>query len=224
MLKTRSTWPPGGWMYLEAATGWRLPQGLTFTQSVNAIVQHRKQNKQHNLSTKETEVEATLDTYTCARLKNDPAWCISAADSSFSQPPLGPRHAPAEGKGSAAGAKFLSNVGAGIKTWLEWFGNGKPVDQKTAEERAVVCVNCVKNVKGGIKERFTAIAAKEIFAVFQSLNDLDLHTKLDSELNACSACDCPVKAKVWVPLPHIKKHMASETFKILPENCWIKTE
>lgn len=210
-------------MYLEAATGWRLPAGLTFTQSVNAIVQHRKQNKQHNLSTKESEVEALLDGYTCARLRNDPAWCISTKDSSFSSPPSAQRPVPVEAKGSAADVpRFLSNVGAGIKTWLEWFGNGKPVDQKTAEERAVVCVNCVKNVKGGIKERFTAIAAKEIFAVFQSLNDLDLHTKYDAELNVCTTCSCPVRAKVWVPIDHVKKHMAPETFAILPEHCWIR--
>jgi len=79
-------------------------------------------------------------------------------------------------------------------------------------------------VKGSILERFSAAAGKEILAIFSTLNDLNLKTSLDSQLNVCSVCDCALKAKVWCPLDVFKPHMKKETIEALPAHCWILQE
>lgn len=225
MLKSRSTWPPGGWQFLEPATGWRAPAGLTFDQTVNAIIKHRLANRQHRLSTDYDMVAQQLDDYTCARLKNDPYYCGQAMPQSFTVP-LPKRSRRAEGGESVAGgARFLANTSAGIKLWIDWFGEGKPVEPALAEQRAGICVECPMNdKKGGILERFTVMAGREILAIFSALNDLNLHTSQDEKLKVCKACDCPMKAKVWAPLDIIKKHLPQNAFDELHEKCWIRHE
>jgi hypothetical protein len=32
---------------------------------------------------------------------------------------------------------------------------------------------------------------------------------------------CPLKLKVWAPLPLIKKHLSQEVKNDLPAHCWI---
>lgn len=224
MLKSRSTWPPGGWAFLEPATGWRPPAGLTFDQVVRAIIKHRLANRQHKLSTDEDVVAQQLDDYTCARLKNDPFYCAEAVTASFPVP-LPKRAARAGAENVAGGARFLANTSAGIKLWIDWFGEGKPVDIPIAEERARICVACPMNdKKGGVMEWFTGIAAREIMAIFSALNDLNLHTTKDDLLKVCLACECPLKAKVWAPLPIIKKHLSKDRFDRLDPGCWIRNE
>jgi len=40
----------------------------------------------------------------------------------------------------------------------------------------------------------------------------------------CEACLCPMKAKVHVPIHHIKKHMKPEVQAKLDLRCWITKE
>jgi len=225
MLKSRTTWPPGGWEFLEPATQWKAPRGLTFEQTVEAIIRHRRANRQHKLSTDFDVVSQQLDDYTCARLGNNPFYCAPDNPASFTVPlPKRSRRAGAEGV--AGGGKFLANTAAGIKLWIDWFGEGKPVDVTVAEERARICTNCPMNDKkmGNIFEWFTGVAAKEIMAIFSALNDLNLHTSQDEKLKVCQACDCPLKAKVWAPLPIIKKHLSTDRMSRLHQDCWIRHE
>lgn len=216
-------WPPGGWKYLEAATGWRAPEGLTFDQTVQAIIQHRMANRQYRLATDPELVAQQLDDYTCARLKNSPSWCSTDTPESFTVP-LPKRSQHVEAGGVAGGVRHLANTGAGIKLWIDWFGEGKPVDKTTAEKRAKICSECPKNAKMDIWQWFTGVAAKELKAIFSVLHDLDLRTSRDETLRVCKACDCPLKAKVWAPIHIIKKHLSQETQAKLVENCWIRNE
>jgi hypothetical protein len=228
MLKSRTSWPPGGWLFLEPATGWRAPKGLTFGQVVSAIIQHRKQNRQHKLTTDPDQVADQLDAYTCARLRFDPAFCVAdpGPARNFTVPLPSPGQPVRAGKGSvAAVARFLSNTTAGIKLWIDWFGDGKPVEKARAEARAAICVDCPQNDKASnVLDWFTGIAAREIMAIFSALNDLNLHTSKDPDLKVCKACDCPLRAKVWPPLAIIKKHLSKERFDKLDRACWIRHE
>lgn len=224
MLKSRTTWPPKGWMFLEPSTGWRAPTGLTFDQTVRAIIGHRTNNRQYRLATDYDVVAQQLDDYTCARLKNDPHWCADHRPESFTVP-LPRRSLRAEAGSVAAGSRFLANTSAGIKLWIDWFGEGKPVDKPLAEKRAEICAGCPQNDrKGNILEWFTGIAAKEILAIFSALKDLNLSTSKDDVLKVCQACDCPLKAKVWAPLHIIKKHLSKDRFDRLDPQCWIRHE
>lgn len=230
MLKSRTSWPPGGWIFLEPATGWRAPQGLTFGQVVDAIIKHRRQNKQHKLSTNADEVADQLDAYTCARLKYDPAFCVPTPPTgtarNFTVPLPNQVRAVRANEGSvAAVARFLSSTNAGIKVWLDWFGDGKPVNPALAEVRATICSECPENDKAAnILEWFTGVAARGIMAIFSALNDLNLHTSKDEELKVCKVCDCPLKAKVWVPLYIVKKEMTGDRMAQLHPKCWIRHE
>lgn len=225
MLKSRSKYPPGGWRFREPAMNWILPSGLGFKQAVEAITNKRKQNPRFKLPTDSVTVEAELDSFTCALLKNDPYYCDGPEATSFPKP-LPVKQQPVGGRESAVGGgiSFLQNVNVGIKVWRDWFGSGKPAEKSLAEKRAAVCSKCEFNVKGNFFERFSAAAGKELLAILNTLNDLDLHTSLDSELNVCEICDCALRAKVWCPLDVFAPHMSKETLDALPSWCWIVGE
>lgn len=233
MLKSRSTRPPGGWKFTQPESGWSLPvpDGVTFSSAVDRIITHRNQNPRFNLSTDRSTVEAELDNFTCARLKHDPSWCIAGQAASFTIPPLSRRQPVGAGASAVtAASKFLSNTFVGIKTWISFFGDGKPVAKEVANKRASACLSgndgkmCPFHVKGDIFQRFNKAAATEIMGIMGALKDLDMHSERESELGVCDLCDCPMSAKIWAPLPIIKKHMEKKTFDSLPEWCWIKAE
>jgi hypothetical protein len=194
-------------------------------QVVDAIIKHRLANKQHRLSTDPDVVAQQLDDYTCARLQNHPSWCAQQEmprSFTFPRPKRSIRAGEEEG-GVAGGVRLLKNTATGIKTWIDWFGEGKPVDQTTADVRALVCADCPQNDRQkGIFAWFTGAAVKEIKAIFSALNDLNMKTPYDDKLNVCKACDCPLKAKVWAPMHIIKKHLSKEAFNRLDDRCWIR--
>lgn len=227
MLKSRSMWPPGGWAFLQPETGWRAPSGLSFDQVVNAIIDHRQRNPRFKLATDKATVANELDNYTCAILKNNSHWCATESIANFSKPLPVKRH-QAGAKGSVAGAsKFLENAKAGIKLWMEWFGDGKLVDKEVATKRAGVCVTCPKNPPSNLIDKFTSIVVNQVKSIFESLNDLNMKTDLDDKLNVCVACDCPLRAKVWTPLSIITRHLAQSAMESLnteSPRCWILTE
>lgn len=230
MLKSRSTWPPGGWKFTQPETGWSLPPGLGFMQSVDTIIAHRSRNPRFSLSLDRSVVADELDAYTCALLKNDPNWCSETQPRSFIQTPPMPRRVAGEKqqapirKSVAGVSKFINNAGAGIKVWIDWFGNGKLVDKNVADQRALICLKCPENQKGDLMERFGAAVGMEILEIFTSLNALNTHTGFDDRLHICNICSCPLKAKVWCPLPVAKKYMDDEMMKKLPDFCWLRAE
>lgn len=202
---------------------WELKPGYTFNDAVSAIIAKRAANPRFNLPTDRETAANELDAYTCALLKNNSVFCVSGAPPSFRQPPPA-KHQPSVGRGGAAAGRpsFLANTGAGIKLWIEFFGDGRPVEKEVAEKRASVCVTCPLNMKGNILERFNAAAGREILAIFNAMNDLDLKTSQDKDLFVCHLCSCPLRSKVFVPLDMVKKHMVKETMESLPDYCWIK--
>lgn len=221
MLKSRSKWPPGGWKFIQPETGWTLPKGLDWHNSVLAIISHRVANPRFLLATDYEAVASELDAYQCVRLGNSPTWCVSPEISNFSASP--PPLRQSGGVESVAGAsKLLKNSGAGIGLYVEWFGKGTPVAADEAEARAKVCLSCPRHVRGNFVQRFTKAAADEIFGVFQILHDLNLKTSHDDQLMICDACDCPMRAKVWCPTETILSHLRNEARSLLWEKCWLQ--
>lgn len=77
-LLSRANFPPGGFLYREPALNWEAPrQGLPFEMVVAQIQAVRAANPSTRLSTAATVCADALDAYTCARLHNDPRWCVS---------------------------------------------------------------------------------------------------------------------------------------------------
>jgi hypothetical protein len=225
MLKSRTMWPPQGWRFRQPETGWSAKGGQGFSQVVDAIISHRQQNPRFKLSTDRATVENELDDYTCAILKNNQHWCVGESVASFSGPlPAFPRLSEAKRSGAAGAANFVSNAVVGIKVWMDLFGEGKVVEKSLAEERAAVCYACPLNERTNLAQKFTAAAVKEIMGIFQMLNDLNLETSKDSQLNVCSACSCALKAKVWAPFKIIKKHITQDAWNALHPSCWMRKE
>src|SRR4051812_45477601 len=80
-LKNRQAFPPGGFQYFQAETGWNMPGGKTFVDAVAAIITHRQGNPRFGLSVKEDEVAGQLDTYTCHRINFDVNYCTPEPES-----------------------------------------------------------------------------------------------------------------------------------------------
>jgi hypothetical protein len=226
MLKSRKSEPPGGWLFFQPQTG-KSFGGSTFMQTVNAIIEHRQANSRFGLSVNPDAVAKELDDYTCARINHNPHYCVSENAASFSSPPLPQRQSGAGARSAVAAAKngsFLKNATVGIKTYIDFFGDGRPVPQDVADKRAAVCAPCRLNEPGGLLERFTQAAAKEIMSIYGVLNDLNCKTALDEKLHVCSACQCPMKSKIWVNRDVIMKHMPKENFDKLVPECWMRIE
>lgn len=116
---------------------------------------------------------------------------------------------------------------AGAKALIEWDESGEPaVAPEQAEHRAIVCSQCPKNEPGDFTKWFTIPAAEIIKRRIERAHDRKLATPRDAELNICTACHCPMKLKVHVPLPWIVRALGAEEIERLKQgkNCWILSE
>jgi len=116
-------------------------------------------------------------------------------------------------------------VAAGVRTLVSWADDGAPtVLVTTANMRAEVCVACPLNGKGGLETYFTVPAQNAIKAQLERKRTMKLETPLDDRLGVCTACDCPLPLKIWLPLDHILAKMPAESKAALHPDCWILSE
>jgi len=225
-LKSRTEHPPHSFQFLQPETGQSTPFVGSFNHVVQQVISLRNANpflcERHGWSTELAAVENEVDQYNTAR-------CIAGGWLSFvvmddaNPAPLYVMPAQKKTMGlfqSAAGS--VKRVAAGVAVLVEWLGNGaKPVDHVLADKRASVCATCPKNDGGDFTKYFTQPIADKIRTQLEIRGDLQLHTPHDEKLTICSACDCPLKLKVWVPLEHVLAHTSEETKTRLDTRCWI---
>src|SRR5512139_2803045 len=143
MLKSRRKHPPGGWKFTQPQTGWMSTPGLDFETVVESIIKHRLANPRFDLATDFQVVANELDAYTCARLNNNPSYCVAGDASKKAQSPSVVARLRS-GAESVAGAG--RNVVVGIGVLLDWLGSGgAAVAPALAESRAAICATCPKN-------------------------------------------------------------------------------
>jgi len=221
-LKSLTAHPPYGFQFLQPETGQTTP----FTGSFNYVVEQtmilRQANpflcERHGWRTDAAGVEYDVEQYNVARM-------IAGGWLDFIIQDDAPVAAPAQKKttspfGSAVGS--VKRVAAGVAVLVEWLGNGaKPVDHVLADRRASVCATCPKNDGGDFTKYFTQPIADKIRTQLEIRGDLQLRTPHDEKLTICSACDCPLKLKVWVPLEHVMAHTSEDTKTKLDPRCWI---
>lgn len=218
----RHTIPPNGWIFREPSTGWTAPTPIssTFDQTVQQIIAMRKKNPaitaKLKLATNKEAVAAELERYTRKRL----GLPEGATPLPF---PVSHRFPSASVAGAVGAVKKLAS---GAALLLEWEQEGaKPVAKELAENRAAICAACPKNEKGAtLSEWFTIPAANLIRKQFERLNAMNLATSKDAELNVCSACLCPLRLKVHVPLALALKRIKPEIKAELDPKCWILNE
>ena len=222
--KFKREWPPGGYVYRQDQTKWVSSKGSDFNSTVAQIIAHRKANpgitNQYNLATDKEAVALELECSICARLGNNPAYCLNdSAPSPFLQSHSQQKSTAAAAVGSARKAV------AGVKTVLDWLGSGlRPAKQEVANARAAVCAECPNNKEGNFWQKLDAAAAGQIKLLVELKNDLKLTTPLDDKLKTCDVCDCLLKLKVWCQTDVILANTSDDVLQALDKNCWILSE
>lgn len=218
---SRSQIPPGGWQFYQPQTRWSAPTPIasTFDQTVNLIIKHRLSNPamivRHNLATDAVTVGNELESFTRTRLGLGPA-----SPPKLPPPPAAPQLSGAVQQAVAA----VKKLAAGTALLMEWDESGlPPVASSVSESRAAVCAGgCPKNEKGkSLSEYFTVPASNMIRRRFERLEQLELKTSHDAELNVCQACLCPLRLKVHTPMELILKRLKPEQRAELDPRCWI---
>lgn len=224
-LKSRTEHPPYSFQFLQPETGQTTPFVGSFNFVVEQVITLRMANpflaERHGWRTDVAGVEAEVDAYNTAR-------CIAGGWLNFvvmdDTAPPAPTYVMPEKKkpwASAVGGS-VKRVAAGVAVLVEWLGSGaKPVEQSLADTRAAICAGCPKNDGGDFTKYFTEPIANTIRTQLEIRGDLQLRTGHDDKLTVCSACDCPLKLKVWAPLEHVIAHTSEDTKTKLDPRCWI---
>ena len=120
----------------------------------------------------------------------------------------------------------LKDMAHGASVLADWVGSGnQPVAAWKALARSSVCEGCPKNRSAkGWKDRVTAEAAKLVKAIFRLKDNAVLVVPNEEKLGVCSACDCPLKLKVWVPLDFIWDNTSERDLAKFVPKCWIMNE
>ena len=110
----------------------------------------------------------------------------------------------------------------GVSIIKEWLGDGGvAADQKTAQDRANICISCIHNRQGWTVADPVARAIKEHI---QTKNALKMRVKGEKQLGTCDVCECHLKLKVWVPRETLLYEISDEELKAHPSFCWLRKE
>jgi hypothetical protein len=230
-LLSRQRFVPNGFRYYEPAIKWQAPKNVSFDQVVTGLIRARQANpglaKIHKWPTDYATVADQVDEFN-ARVCEANGWTeyITSAGG-YSIPktmPHDPLKALQSLKNAAERAKELVR---GAKTLLAFLDSGdKPVSPELAEHRAIICTQCPKNEAGDFTRWFTAPAAELIKRQVEKSQAMSLTTPRDAQLNLCTACHCPLKLKVHVPIQWIAKGLTEQQIVTLKngKDCWIIAE
>jgi hypothetical protein len=231
MLKLQSrekSIPNGLQFHIPTLPNFKLPPQCSFAVAVQSIIAVRKANPYlaHKLGwkTDEHSVENELDFYNaqvCAAMN----WTNFIVTDVQGAPSL-PKQLPSHQSGAiAAAANTAKKLWAGLRSTNDWIDSGVPaVPQAQSEARAVVCVACPLNGKGGLESFFTVPASEAVKRQIQKLETRKLATSLDAKLGVCTACLCPLPLLCQTPLQFKLAHMTPDTRVALDPKCWVLAE
>ena len=220
-LKSRRNCPPNGFSFRQNQTGWEL-NVWDFEQLCQQLQAHRLANPSLKLPTDLDSIREEVDVTNANRVAS-----IPNAESYVTGGPVIPKTRASHGLSprlqSAAGSIKKIAIGAGLL--IDWIIEGaNPVSAEVANARAQVCVKCPKNSPASLSNFFTRSASELICKEIEQVKKLDMTTPDDEKLGVCTACACPLRAKVWCPLSYINEHMAPEIKADLHFSCWIISE
>jgi hypothetical protein len=203
-IKSRHVFPPGGWQFFQAETGWKMPGGKTFNEAVKSIQTHRLSNPRFGLSVTELEeVAKQLETFTCFRIGFDPDYCNPEPEKKTLPPtpqpqplpsgePSGPQVEQSQSQPQRGFLARLAGLSDGARILKDWLGDGAvPVAGDLAEQRAVVCEGCPFNMtEGKPLKKLVAKIATAIKEQAEVKNLVELRVSNEAKLGSCSACGC----------------------------------
>jgi hypothetical protein len=112
------------------------------------------------------------------------------------------------------------SLAGGVATLTAWLGSGgETVEISVAQKRTDICLACPLNAPGSALVESVARAIK---AQVELRNSMGLRTRGIKSLRTCSACECYLPLKVFVPMNRILPDEA-ERQKLHP-SCWLLNE
>ncbi len=231
-LKNRQLQIPGGMGFYLPQLKWNAPKGASFNVICDAVEAVVRGNaylaQQHQWPSGRRDIEEWVDTYNagvCARM----GWMdyVTLGGGSVTLPKSNPRHLQETLQSLGAAAAAAKELVRGARTLVEWIDSGEGgVPPELSTHRAIICAQCPKNEKGDWTRWFTVPAAEMIKRQVERLTQRQLSTPRDDDLHLCTACHCPLKVKVHVPIAWIKKRFGPEVMAKLKEgkDCWILSE
>jgi hypothetical protein len=230
-LKNRQRGIPFGFRFFQPEINWRAPRSASIDAIVRALITARQGNpvatRKHNWSLDYNRVTDEVDEFN-AKLCMAHGWLGYV---NVAQAPTLPKAVPPNQgraiqslKDAAGRAKELI---AGAKTLMEWDESGDPpVAKELSERRAIICSTCPLNDPEDLTKWFTMPAAELIKRRVEKAQARNLTTPRDDMLNLCTACHCPLKLKVHIPIEWIVLRMnpaQMAKLKAAP-TCWIVAE
>jgi hypothetical protein len=202
---------------IHPEAGQKKPFSGSFTEAVKFEFNFRTKNpeitKKNNWSLNIADIENDVDAYNAQRMVA--GGFLNFVDLEGQSPPY-------VGGSSRGNVGVVAAAVSGLAVYRELFSNQSvPVARDEAERRAAICAACPQNAKGGLREFFVEAVAKGITELYGIMKDLELTTSRDKELGTCKACACPTRAKCWVALETINKHMKPAVKAKLDVGCWI---
>lgn len=224
-LKNPQLQIPGGFQFLQPETGWKPAPFSSLDSIVQQLITHRqgqlylvhKNGWPMDPATVLQEVKAYNVAVCVQQGWND--YLLGGSEAIVPFPTTQP--------GLLQRAR---RVAAGASTVVSWRADGAPtVPQELANRRAAICTGgddpekkCKMNGSGGLEAYFTVPVANAVRAEVEHKKKMKLETPSDEHLGVCTACDCPLTLKVWLPLDRILSKMAPDQQAALAPQCWIR--
>lgn len=212
-----TTTPPGGWQFRQPQFNWQMPFPVsqTIDSATKEIIKVRLKNpaitSKHNLPTHFAVVQDELIKFNAMRTGT-----ALAPPTSF----INPLRSLPQAAGVLAAAVKKTAQGAALL--LEWEESGLPPESvDIATKRASVCTSCPKNGKGDLTRWYTIPVSEMLRKRMERVHAMNLKTEHDEQLGVCTACECPLRLKVWTPMNLIKSRLKPEQRNELWINCWI---
>lgn len=231
-LISRQKFIPGGFLFYIPPLKWKAPRNLSFDQVVQSAIHVLKGNPaiaaKLGWDLSYNAMADRVDEFN-AKVCEVNGWVdyISGPGQGGSIPKPMPQNQAAILQSLRAAAVKAKELVAGAKSLMEWDDSGQPaVSPELSEHRAIVCTACPKNEPGKLTEWFTIPAAELIKRRVERAQARNLRTPRDEQLHTCTACACPLKLKVHVPIEWIAKRLTEEQKARLREgkDCWILSE
>lgn len=207
--------PPNGWRYKVPETGTWIPDNsgdmvLSYENLVAKITKHYAANGMGM----PVDIRQRIMAQMCPTLP--PGYCYD-----------GQKRLSV----TASLRQSWSQIVEGTQVLADWWATSREyVEQTEADARAKICLACPYN---GPPHGCPSCGGK-----LGTLRELilkirgDRKTVLDDKLRSCYVCGCELRAKVWLPLDLLRRHITPEQLKQFPrENafpnfagCWLVKE
>jgi len=221
-LVSRNKPIPNGLRYYQAEIKFEARQNMSFQGLVQALIYARAANphlvQKHGWSLDYDTVANEVDSFN-AKICAEMGWHDYITDGEPTGGNRQPFHQPPQSRPGPL------QVAAGAKPVVEWLMSGaEAVSQEQANQRAAVCAECPLNEKGDFTRWFTVPVAEAIRQALNARRSMKLSTTHDEALQICSACLCPLKLKVHMPIDRIWPKLSQESKESLHPKCWILAE